>query len=296
MGRGSVGAVAALTVSAVSAAVGNRLICRLGSVEAASRWQRANHAGGAVTLTEGPVAIGASLVGAGVSVIYGATSAVPMAVAVALSGSGLVGAYDDLFGSTQAKGFRGHLTALRHGQVTSGLIKIVGVGISAGVASLIINRGQPDSAAASRVVDFGINTALMAGSANLTNLFDLRPGRAAKVVALLGLPLLGHGAAPLVGAALGSLPSDLGERSMLGDCGANGLGAGVGAAAAASLPRPVRLLALAGVVALNLASERVSFTAVIERHGWLRRADQFGRRPRIVVAAVPAGVGEADPE
>ncbi len=82
---------------------------------------------------------------------------------------------------------------------------------------------------------------------------------------------------------------------MLGDCGANGLGAGMGAVAATSLPRPARVLALAAVVTLNLASERVSFTAVIERHGWLRRIDQFGRRPRIDATAVTAAMGEADP-
>ncbi|HEV2892382.1 MAG TPA: hypothetical protein VG411_01405, partial [Actinomycetota bacterium] len=70
----------------------------------------------------------------------------------------------------------------------------------------------------------------------------------------------------------------------LGDCGANALGAGVATAAAATLSRPARLLALAGVVALNLASERVSFTAVIERTAWLRALDQLGREPRPVAA------------
>jgi hypothetical protein len=80
-----------------------------------------------------------------------------------------------------------------------------------------------------------------------------------------------------VGAAIGSLPADLGERSMLGDCGANALGAGVGTAAASALPPPLRVVALAGVVALNLASERVSFSAVIDRHPALRWIDQWGR-------------------
>ena len=51
---------------------------------------------------------------------------------------------------------------------------------------------------------------------------------------------------------------------MLGDCGANGLGAAVATVAADRLPRWAKLLTLAAVVALNVASERVSFTAVID--------------------------------
>lgn len=198
------------------------------------------------------------------------------AIAVAAGGSGLVGAYDDLYGSAQARGFRGHLRALRSGTVTSGLIKIVGVGISASVAALISGRGRPRFDLLALVTD----TALIAGTANLTNLFDLRPGRAAKVVVLLGAGLVGRGSATAVGAALGSLPSDLGARSMMGDCGANALGAALATAAADRLPTAPKLVALTGVVALNLVSERVSFTAVIERTPALRWLDQLGRTPK----------------
>jgi hypothetical protein len=65
---------------------------------------------------------------------------------------------------------------------------------------------------------------------------------------------------------------------MLGDAGANALGALIGTAYAAKGSRAGRLLALAGIVALTAASERVSFTRVIERTPGLRELDALGRR------------------
>ena len=65
---------------------------------------------------------------------------------------------------------------------------------------------------------------------------------------------------------------------MLGDCGANALGAMLGAAAA-GLPRTARIALLAGITGLTAASEKVSFTKVIERTPALRWLDMLGRRP-----------------
>jgi UDP-GlcNAc:undecaprenyl-phosphate/decaprenyl-phosphate GlcNAc-1-phosphate transferase len=244
----------------------------------ASRWIRTNHAGASVTLAEGPIAVGALLVGAGIDQLLDKSGRRSLAVAVAGVGSGAVGAYDDLFGTTQAKGFRGHLRALRSGEVTSGMIKILGVGFSAAAAAALIQYARPGCPKpACRVLDGLLDTALIAATANLTNLLDLRPGRAANATILLGAGLIGAGAAPAVGAAAGSLTTDLAARSMLGDCGANALGAAIAAAAAQSLPRPFRLLAFGAVAALNVASERVSFTEVIERTPLLHRLDQLGR-------------------
>jgi UDP-GlcNAc:undecaprenyl-phosphate/decaprenyl-phosphate GlcNAc-1-phosphate transferase len=129
-------------------------------------------------------------------------------------------------------------------------------------------------------------------------LFDLRPGRAIKVaVASAGLlaassPSAAECVAPAAGAALAMLPEDLGERAMLGDAGANALGAMLGAAAAITLPRPARVAVLAGIAGLTAVSEKVSFTKVIERTPALHWLDMLGRRPaapapKIPVPAVP---------
>jgi uncharacterized membrane protein len=64
---------------------------------------------------------------------------------------------------------------------------------------------------------------------------------------------------------------------MLGDAGANALGAVVGTL---FLAGPMWLLwaAAAVLLALQLASERVSFSRVIEANRVLRAADRLGRR------------------
>ncbi|GAA0991093.1 hypothetical protein GCM10009555_077850 [Acrocarpospora macrocephala] len=135
-----------------------------------------------------------------------------------------------------------------------------------------------------------IDGAIIAGSANLANLFDLRPGRAIKVGLLAGAPLLaaslygsrpataGLAAIPL-GAAVALLPEDLAERAMLGDAGANSMGALLGLAASARLSRKARLGVLGVVVGLTAASEKVSFTKVIANNPVLHRIDMIGRRP-----------------
>jgi hypothetical protein len=268
-------ALVSVLVSASLAGLGNRLISS--RIEETSRWRRTNHAGSPVTLAEGPVAVLAALAGTAAGIAAGSPPGVGAAAAVAATGAGAVGAYDDLYGSTQAKGFRGHLRYLRSGTITSGTIKIAGVGASALAASLIIGCRR-DRGLSGRLAESVLDSALIAGTANLTNLFDLRPGRAAKVVVLLGAWLTVAGSAPYVGAAAGCLPADLGERAMLGDCGANALGAGVGTVAAARLPVVAKLVALLAVIALTAASERVSFTAVIENTPALRWLDRLGRR------------------
>ncbi len=73
---------------------------------------------------------------------------------------------------------------------------------------------------------------------------------------------------------------------MLGDTGANALGALLGLAATRLGRRP-RLAVLAGLVALNAASEYVSFTKVIAGNPVLNRIDMLGRRPAAVPVPAP---------
>jgi UDP-N-acetylmuramyl pentapeptide phosphotransferase/UDP-N-acetylglucosamine-1-phosphate transferase len=204
----------------------------------------------------------------------------PSALGVVAAGLAFVvlGLVDDLVEDGAAsRGFRGHLRALAAGRLTGGAVKLLG-GALAGllVASLATPGGRPAWAVP-------LGAVVVASSANLANLLDLRPGRCAKVflplwgVACLLDPAGGGWSAGLAGAALAGLPFDLREEGMLGDAGANALGAVVGTLLLAG---PLWLLwAVAAVLAaLQLASERVSFSRVIERNRLLRAADRLGRR------------------
>ena len=250
-------------------------------------WARTNHRGEPVTLAEGPAAAAAAAAAAVVT--PGLPGRVRAGLAVAGAGAAAFGCYDDLAGSGDRRGFRGHLGALARGEVTSGAVKLAGIG-AAGLAAAALLGGRP--------ADIVINTGLTAGGANLLNLFDLRPGRAIKVTLASGALLAAGAPGPArgtacraiaapAGAALAMLPEDLAERAMLGDAGANALGGMLGAAAAASLPRPARVALLAGIAALTAASEVISFTKVIERTPPLRWLDMLGRRPAAGSGAAP---------
>ena len=66
---------------------------------------------------------------------------------------------------------------------------------------------------------------------------------------------------------------------MLGDVGANALGAVLGVGVVAGCGFSARVWVLALLVAANLASEVVPFTRVIDAVPPLRAIDRAGRRP-----------------
>jgi UDP-N-acetylmuramyl pentapeptide phosphotransferase/UDP-N-acetylglucosamine-1-phosphate transferase len=270
--RLALGGAAAARAALAGAAV-------LAARPAGAPWRRMNYAGRPVTLLGGP-ALAASATAAAV---LGAPAGTRAAAALVGTVSGVVGGYDDLAGArpeqSRDKGFAGHLAALRAGRVSAGAVKVAGIGAAAAAAAVLTRRGTGRDV----LVDGVITTGLVAGTANLVNLLDLRPGRAGKAGALAAAVGLGGPGGSLVagplGATLATLPADLGERVMLGDAGANSLGALLGLRLASIPGRAPRAGLLAAVVALTLASEKVSFTKVIEATPGLRELDRLGRRP-----------------
>lgn len=277
MGRGGSVLRAAAVAAATTAVLRRALEGR--SPGGTERWTRTNHRGEPISMLEGP-AVAAGLVAGALAT--GADARTRTATALAAAGGGAFGLVDDLTEdtSTRTKGLRGHLGALAHGTVTTGGLKVLGIGATSLVAAAVGTRRR--GSALGHLVDVGVNGALVAGTANLVNLLDLRPGRALKASALVSVPFAGSATGGTTGAVLGAgaaaAPADLGERDMLGDCGANALGAVLGSQVAFAAPRAVRWIALAGVVGLTLASEKVSFSAVIQGNDVLRRVDTWGRR------------------
>jgi hypothetical protein len=224
----------------------------------------------------------------------------------------LFGVIDDAYGTAGDRGFRGHLAALAKGRMTTGALKLLGIAfVSVAAASSIVGgtAGTARELLSSRealLVWFGWTIALgavIALSANLVNLMDLRPGRALKFYGLCAGVLVfgaywssmtspvetGLLAVALFGPVIAVWSFDAKELGMLGDAGANTAGALLGFIVAWECGRTwVALVVLGVLLAANLASERWSFSAIIERSRPLSWIDRLGRPPHDHSQANPA--------
>ncbi|MXY01880.1 MAG: hypothetical protein F4190_09995 [Acidimicrobiales bacterium] len=145
----------------------------------------------------------------------------------------------------------------------------------------------------------GRGAVIVALAANLMNLLDRAPGRATKaagawwLVWIAPAALLASGSfrpfdlgpdtadwavwsAAAVGASAGLLRSELAEQHMQGDTGVNPLGALLGMATVVAYSAAVEWVVLAILAVLNLASERWSFSRIIDAVPPLRWLDRLG--------------------
>ena len=192
-------------------------------------------------------------------------------------GFGLLGFLDDVLGG-EDRGFKGHLRALAHGRLTTGMLKLIGGAAIALVLAVRARLRHRQATALRRAAD-------RAGREPRQPASTGRPGRVIKFSLVAYVPIaivagagpVGIAVAPLMGATLGLLPEDLHERLMLGDTGANVLGGRARSRRRARVRSHDAQLVLFVLIALNLASEFVSFSRVIERVPPLRWLDQLGR-------------------
>jgi hypothetical protein len=161
-----------------------------------------------------------------------------------------IGLADDLWSGPE----RGFVAHLRAGS-TTGVLKLAGIPLY----GLVRTRS--------------VSGAILVGlAANALNQLDTRPGRAIKAYLVAAAPL----DAPLAAAVL-IAPYDLREMAMLGDAGANALGALLGLRSVSRFTGGRRWLAIGGLAALTALGERTSLGALIERTPGLRQFDAWGR-------------------
>jgi glucosyl-3-phosphoglycerate synthase len=163
-----------------------------------------------------------------------------------------IGLADDLWSGGE-RGFRAHLGRRR----TTGVLKLFGIPL----VGLLATRK--------------LSGALLVGlAANFLNQLDTKPGRALKAYLLLAPPT----GAPLRAAVI-LAPYDLREMAMLGDSGANALGALLGLSSVSKLTARGRWAAIGALAGLTLLGETRSLGALIERTPVLRELDALGRQP-----------------
>lgn len=237
--------------------------------------------------------------------------AVPIILTVAAAFFGLA---DDVFGTRADKGFRGHLRALVKGRLSTGGLKLLGIGSVAAVYGWRTAAQGAEAAGVSHTWVLAgwwvVATLVIALSANLLNLTDLRPGRALKTYSVLAIAAgalfvfdavgqyesyalemgtewgtadtavtLACMAIVLLGPVIAVWRLDLGERGMLGDAGSNAMGAIVGYLLAGALDLPWLSAVAVVLLAMNVLSERISFSRVIELVPPLRFLDRLGQLP-----------------
>lgn len=204
-----------------------------------------------------------------------------------ITGMGLLGLLDDLIGTNEHKGFKGHFTALlKENRLTSGGFKAIFGAIIAMVFSLATLNLMNLEWKLSVIWIILINFLLVVLGANTINLFDLRPGRAGKVFLLGFILILAFSQhfedyvglfIPILAIVLFYLPFDLKAKAMLGDVGSNLLGATLGIMMAWMLSDFGKIVAVIILAALQYAAERYSFTDIIAKYRWLEYLDNWGR-------------------
>jgi UDP-GlcNAc:undecaprenyl-phosphate GlcNAc-1-phosphate transferase len=245
---------------------------------------RENYRGAAVAFPAGVAIVVPALVAlvplslldelANVDVFWAGTSPVVTYVI----GVALLGLLDDVAGTGAGmpRGWRGHARAAAGGSLSTGALKAAG---SLGLALYVMAGRGLDAG------DYLLTVAVLVLATNLFNLLDLRPGRSAKALVLLGagLTLGAWDVGPLwtlglfIGPILVLLPLDLRELGMLGDTGANAIGAVAGLWLVLTLST-LGLGIAAGLLALiTLYGEFRSISELIERTPGLRQLDLLGR-------------------
>lgn len=186
-----------------------------------------------------------------------------------------LGLIDDVLGTRETSGLGGHLQSFFRGHFTTGALKAAG-GLAAAALMAALLGPWPL---------IPVNTLIISLSANAINLLDLRPGRAGKGFLILAVIFLCAGWSQpkilflisFLGCVLAYLKVDLKARAMMGDTGANPLGALLGVGAIWALAEPYRIAYLILLIFFHFLTEKYSLSRLIARNRILDYLDRLGR-------------------
>lgn len=191
-----------------------------------------------------------------------------------------LGIMDDYWGEGSCRGLWGHFKNFLQGRVTTGFVKAFAGGLTAFYLSAASYPGGGP------LYLIPLDTLIIALSVNTINLMDLRPGRAGKVFLALSFlifiafpyrPEMAF-AALTSGILLAYLPMDLKARAMMGDAGANALGATLGITAVWVFDVNLKVFFLASLISLHILAEKKSLTSIIASNSLLDYLDRLGRK------------------
>lgn len=194
----------------------------------------------------------------------------------AVLGFGILGLIDDIYGTREAGGFKGHLGLLRKGKISTGLIKAA----AGGLLALMMGAFIADF----RVAESITNGLLIGLAANTLNLLDLRPGRAVScfwvviltvAVVEFGRLLTWHELIPIFSAGIWITVKDRSARIMMGDAGSNVLGGVLGLVIITQADLTVRIIVLLILAGIHIYSEKYSISRLIESNRVLYRIDRL---------------------
>lgn len=225
-------------------------------------WTSANYRGDRL-----PLGAGWTFAAGGTLALYLLKAPWPFWLGTALVA--LLGWIDDRLGDDRVRGVGGHLRALLRGEITTGILKLFGVGI------LALGAAFDED-----LLSWWVGALLLAVATNTLNALDLRPGRAGKGWLILVVLAYLLGAKGPLGYVLGPFllyfPFDLRARLMMGDTGANALG-WLWGLYLLSLPLYLQILFLALLLGFHLWMEQHSLTRWLEEHPFFHFLDRLGQ-------------------
>lgn len=187
----------------------------------------------------------------------------------------ILGAIDDVWGSREVGGFKGHFKKLfQEHKLTTGALKAFGGGIVALIAAWHFSEGD--------ILRFLIGSLLIALTTNTINILDLRPGRASAAfffILFLTFAASGWHLYPQIFVIVLSIITlifylfDRQAKIMMGDSGSNMLGSALGILIVINCGLIFQLIMVIMQLLLQLYSEKNSITKLIEQKKFLRVID-----------------------